>query len=114
MVARFNELPGARAVRIPLSGAASGFKGDIQLTLYPTSAPLVAEVKARENGAGWKTIKEWLGDNDLLVLIEDRSEPLVVVPWYVFEDLFSGGGRKIDRVGGGIGYSGSRYGVAVL
>ncbi len=37
------------------------------------------EVKARKNGAGFATIKRWLGENYGLILVEDRSNPLVVL-----------------------------------
>ena len=37
------------------------------------------EVKARKNGAGFATIKKWLGENYGLILVEDRAEPLIVL-----------------------------------
>ena len=46
---------------------------------------LVAEVKARKNGDGFKTLESWLGENDLLFLWRDRADPLVVIPWRVWE-----------------------------
>ena len=36
------------------------------------------EVKARKNGAGFKVISEWLGENHGLVLVENNKEPLIV------------------------------------
>jgi hypothetical protein len=36
------------------------------------------EVKARKNGAGFKTIEEWLGENYALVLVANNKEPLIV------------------------------------
>lgn len=86
-VERFRSLPGWTAFRVPLSGASEGFKGD--LLIHGPGIDLGAEVKARANGEGWKKVKEWLGDHDLLILVEDRQEPLVVVPWAVFERLVS-------------------------
>ncbi len=67
----------------PLSGAAGGsFSGDVDVyACGPDAAPLVAEVKARANGAGFTTLERWLGDNDALFLRRDRAEPMVVLPW---------------------------------
>ena len=48
---------------------------------------LIAEVKARRSGAGFKTLEDWLGENDLLFLIRDCQEPLVVLPWRVWEEI---------------------------
>jgi hypothetical protein len=36
------------------------------------------EVKARKNGAGFKTIEGWLGENYALVLVANNKEPLIV------------------------------------
>jgi hypothetical protein len=70
------------AERVPLSGAAGGqFIGDIVFGDY------VAEVKARKEGAGFKTIERWLGDNDMLFLRRDRTAPLVVMEWDTFIPL---------------------------
>jgi len=65
------------AERVPLSGAAGGsFSGDILI-----EGELLAEVKARKDGTGFALIYRWLGeDNDMLLLKQDRKEPLVVLP----------------------------------
>ncbi len=58
------------------------------IDLYPfgrDAGALVAEVKARKDGAGFKTLESWLGENDLLFLMKDRSDPLVVIPWQVWK-----------------------------
>jgi hypothetical protein len=44
-------------------------------------APLVAEVKARKNGAGFAVLEGWLGEYDALFLRRDNTDPLVVLPW---------------------------------
>lgn len=70
--------------RVPLSGAAGGLAaGDLWIHLHPKDpTPAVAEVKARAHAQGWKNIKGWLGNNNLLFLREDQEkEPLVVMPW---------------------------------
>ena len=58
------------------------------IDVYPCGrdyGALVAEVKARKNGEGFVTLERWLGENDLLFLMKDRSDPLVVIPWPVWE-----------------------------
>lgn len=46
------------------------------------SDQLVCEVKGRKTAKGsWQKIKDWLAGNDVLFLVEDRQEPLVVLPW---------------------------------
>lgn len=78
-----------RAERVPLSGAAGGsYTGDVDW--YPLGrdeAPLVGEIKARKEGAGFKTLTRWLGANDFLILHADHSERLYVVPERVIQRL---------------------------
>lgn len=77
---------GLSARRIPLSGSAGGeFAGDLRVTL-PLKWPIdiTAEVKARGDGAGFKSIIKWLGDHEALFLCRDRAEPLVVLSWDTF------------------------------
>ncbi len=71
---------GIHVERVPLSGAL-GYRGnDADVDLYVRgAAPVKAEVKARGDGAGFKTLLRWLGSKDALVLIQDRTVPLVVV-----------------------------------
>ena len=70
------------AQRIPLSGAAGGhFVGDIKI------GNIIAEVKARSEGSGFKMLEKWLGDNHLLFLRQDRKNPLVVIPWDVYSKM---------------------------
>jgi hypothetical protein len=81
---------GVRAERVPLSGA-SHYQGnghDIDVyALGPDKAPLVCEVKARQDGGGFKMIETWLGDYDALFLRSDRHPPFVVVPLRTWELL---------------------------
>ncbi len=53
---------GIKAERVPLSGAAGGsFSGDVDVYAYGSdAAPLVTEVKARANGAGFTQLERWL------------------------------------------------------
>src|SRR5262249_50157967 len=81
---------GIKAERYPLSGA-SRFRGsghDVDIYgLGPDAAPLVAEVKARKNGAGFVTLEKWLGDYDLAVLKRNNADPLVLLPWRTWAAL---------------------------
>lgn len=84
---------GIHAERYPLSGA-SRFRGSgHDIDIYARGreeAPLVAEVKARKNGAGFTTLETWLGEYDALFLRRNNAEPLVVVPWRVWATILGG------------------------
>lgn len=82
IVHRHEEM-GVHAQRVPLSGAAGGrFSGDVDVYVMGLdAAPFVTEVKARANASGFKSIKQWLGENDALFLREDGEDPLVVLSW---------------------------------
>lgn len=89
LVAALNEV-GLDAKRVPLSGAARGFKGDIiisnEFTSY-TRKTWQVEVKARKDGSGFKTLEAWLGDNDFLFLKRNNADPIVVMSWDSFLNL---------------------------
>ena len=81
---------GIEARRVPFSGSIgtlvpelTSMKGDVQIL----DGEFVAEVKARANGEGFKTLERWLAGNDMLFLRRDRQSPLVVLPWDVYERL---------------------------
>jgi len=79
---------GCEAGRVPLSGAAGGrYSDDVWLNTPKGLIGLQGECKARKNAAGWQTIKGWLGDADFLALVEDRQDPLFVLPWPVMKKL---------------------------
>ncbi len=83
---------GVHAERVPLSGAARYQGGVHDVDVYPyglDAGALVGEVKARKNGEGFKTIEGWLAENDLLFLWRDRQQPLVVLPWRVWEQILA-------------------------
>jgi Holliday junction resolvase len=68
---------GFAAERVPLSGSAGGsYAGDILVKLL--SVGLRVEAKARGNGFG--RLYRWLAGADLLIVKQDRAEPLVIVP----------------------------------
>jgi Holliday junction resolvase len=87
---------GIKSERYPLSGA-SHFRGsghDVDVYAFGTEeAPLVAEVKARANGAGFTTLERWVGEYDALFLRRDHADPLVIVPWNVWARLL----EKVPR-----------------
>lgn len=83
------EKAGIPAVKVPLSGGAGGeFGGDLWADIAGRRRRV--EVKARAGAEGWRTLKTWLTGSDLLVLVEDRAEPLVVMPFALLEELVSG------------------------
>jgi len=81
---------GVHCERYPLAGA-SRFRGSgHDLDVYARGrdeAPLVAEVKARKNGAGFTTLERWVGEYDILFLKRNNREPMVVLPWRVWRSL---------------------------
>ena len=80
---------GIKAARVPLSGACGGdYAGDLDLYAFgKDEAPLIGEVKARATGGGFRTITKWLATNDFLVLHEDHSERLYVLPERIMQRL---------------------------
>ena len=82
---------GVHAERVPLSGAAryQGRANDVDVYARGDEhPPLLAEIKARGTGGGFKTLERWLGGHDALFLRRDRhAEPLVVLPWRIWADL---------------------------
>ena len=74
---------GIDAKRVPLSGAASGFKGDIIAIIDGQDWRI--ESKVRSNG--FKQIYGWLDGNDALVVKADRQQALMVMPLRKFCEL---------------------------
>ena len=83
---------GVHAEKYPLSGA-SRFRGsghDVDIYAHGReAAPLVAEVKARKDGGGFKTLESWLGEYDLLALRRNNSDPLILLPWRTWAALLA-------------------------
>lgn len=85
---------GIAAERVPLSGAMRYRGNGADIDIYArgqSEAPLIAEVKARGDGEGFKTLERWLGGHDALFLWRDRAAPLVVVPLHVWLELLGRG-----------------------
>jgi hypothetical protein len=66
---------GLEARKVPLSGSAPGYPGDLEVEL-PGLGKVVVEVKARKRLA----LEAWLEGRGLLVLKPDRRPPLAVLP----------------------------------
>jgi Holliday junction resolvase len=96
IVERHREL-GVPCFRVPLSGA-SHYRGsghDIDLYLFGKGAePLKAEVKSRSRGQGFTTLENWLDGADLLFLRRNNADPLVVLPWNVYQRFLKNGGSE--------------------
>lgn len=79
---------GLRAERVPLSGALRYRGNGADVDLYVRGAePVKAEVKARGDGDGFRTLERWLGGNDALFLWRDRTSPFVVLPLHVWLEI---------------------------
>jgi hypothetical protein len=69
--------------RVPLSGAIGGaYSGDIDLELHGRIVKI--QVKARRQ---FRTLYQWLGSQQLLILKGDHCNPLVVMPIRLFAEL---------------------------
>ena len=82
LVKRFQS-NGLDAKRQVLSGALPEHPHDIKIK----NPDLIVEVKARKNGAGFKTLKRWIGSADALIMHEDHEESLVEISLPYFIDL---------------------------
>ena len=78
------------AKRVPLSGAADGFKGDVLVEGKGKTYQL--ELKARQSG--FKQLYGWLDGNDALVVKADRQEALVILPLSEFISLIAPEGKQ--------------------
>ncbi len=79
---------GIQAERVPLSGAVRYRGNGADVDLYVRGdQPIKAEVKARGDGDGFRTLERWLGGNDALFLWRDRATPFVVLPLHVWLEV---------------------------
>ncbi len=65
---------GLDAKRVPLSGSAKGYPGDVCVKL--AGRELTLECKSRKD---FTTLYSWLTGRDALILKGDRNDPLVVL-----------------------------------
>ena len=82
LVKRF-QVAGIDAKRQVLSGALPDHPHDIKIK----NPDMIVEVKARKNGAGFKTLKKWMGSADALIMHEDHEESMVAIALPLFIDL---------------------------
>jgi len=80
-VRNFFRQAGFECVRVPCSGNAEGFRGDLRLRVGKTE--LSVEVKVRKRLFLYK----WLSEADFLVVKADRKEPLLVMELGKFLEL---------------------------
>jgi len=66
---------GLEARRVPLSGSAPGYPGDLEVNI-PGLGVVLVEVKARRRVA----LEAWLDGRGLLIIKPDRKPPLAVLP----------------------------------
>jgi hypothetical protein len=82
-VVAFLQEQGIAALKIPLSGAVSGFEGDITCPVRGLDKKLECKRRARAFG----TLYGWLAGNFGLVLRDDKTEPLVLMRLKDWADL---------------------------
>jgi Holliday junction resolvase len=87
---------GIEARRVPLSGSAAGYPGDVHAVLGGREMTL--EVKSRKD---YKTLYDWLEDRDGLVLKADRKEALIVMRLDDLLDIMGLNNKSPYRKGGG-------------
>lgn len=77
---------GLEAKRVPLSGAAEGYPGDV---IVHSSWGSDYCIEAKWRGDGFKQIYGWLQHKnaDALVIKADHQEPLCIIPYTKFLDL---------------------------
>lgn len=64
--------------------------GDILISAPGLGYSISLECKSRSNVfSGTKTINKWKGNNDAILLKEDRKNPVLVIDWKVFCDLIN-------------------------
>lgn len=83
---------GIHAERVPLSGATRYQGNGADIDIYGRgrgAPPFRAEVKARGNGSGFRTLERWLGGHDALFLWRDRQPPLVLLHLHTWMELLA-------------------------
>lgn len=72
--------------RVPLSGAADGFKNDIIIKIGRTTW----EIEAKKRATGFKFLYDNIEGADVLVVGADRRKPLAVLDYEDFLNLLAG------------------------
>jgi hypothetical protein len=85
LIVKLHETNGLRCRRVPLSGSLGGdFSGDLDIG---PKLQFKGEVKSRKTGSGFKTISNWLGENDFLFLHENYKSPMIVMTWDTYQEM---------------------------
>jgi Holliday junction resolvase len=82
-LARLRDL---EAHRVPLSGAAAGFKGDVHIK----KGRETWVIEAKKRADGFKFLYQHIEGSDVLVVGADRKKPLAVMDLGDFLDLLGG------------------------
>ncbi len=89
-IVRYFNTRGFPALRVPLSGAAIGYKGDVEFSTLTRNNSLKAECKHHKRGNGFKTLYNWLdGDSDFVIAKITHRRPIVVVPLDLFMEILN-------------------------
>ena len=80
------KLHGLEAYRVPLSGAAAGFKNDILIKRGRETW----EIEAKKRATGFKFLYDNIEGADVLVVGADRQKPLAIMDYEDFCDLIGG------------------------
>ena len=79
--------------RMPLSGALGGdLSGDLHI-----EKTFKAEVKARRDGEGFKTLEKWMGDNDILFLRRNNKKPMVAMSWDSYVEMVAAWAESLSE-----------------
>lgn len=81
VVALFEEV-GVPAKKVPGSGGARGYRGDVQTALFTGR-----KVECKDLKSGLVTIEKWLVDADYAISNRSRKCPLVHMTWDTFVEL---------------------------
>lgn len=87
---------GIKARRQPMSGAIADFPYDIEIRQEPWHK-LSVEVKARKDGAGFKTLEKWKAGADLLCLHKDHGTTMVCLDLPLFIDILKESNDAQDK-----------------
>lgn len=75
--------------RIPMSGAAGWMDDALKHDVAILGGDFSGEVKNRKDDKGFKIIRQWKGEADILFVIVNNQTPLVVMEWDVYEKIMS-------------------------
>lgn len=85
----FDAIPGARARRVIMSGAAGtgrdGLSGDVRVDIV--GVDLIVECKKRKGAAGFAQLERWKGAADVLVLERDNGPSQLFIDLKLFAQL---------------------------